>query len=154
MAVRGTILSDDRGNSLVELALIAPLFAALLVGAVDLSRAYSAKLNLEQAAQRTIELIQRSQYSTAQKDDFEDDAEAAAGAGSTATVTAWLDCGHSGTALNYDTGTCANADDPYARYVQVTIQNSFTPMFGRKYFPGANANGTVTITATAGIRTQ
>ena len=48
---------DERGASVVELALVAPVFAALLLGMVDLSGAYSARLELEQAAQQTIENV-------------------------------------------------------------------------------------------------
>jgi Flp pilus assembly protein TadG len=146
---------DERGNSLVEMALIAPVLATLLVGAVDMSRAYSAKLNLEQAAQRTIELIQRSEYTTSDDVALADEAEEAAGDGSTATVESWLECNNNNaTKLNYDTGTCSNSSNPYARYVQLTVEQPFTPTFGTRFLPGANANGTYTIRAIAGIRTQ
>ena len=49
---------DDRGASIVELALVVPIMGSLLIGMVDLSRAYSHKLKLEQAAQRAIEKVQ------------------------------------------------------------------------------------------------
>lgn len=149
-----SLSADERGNSLIEMALVAPVLATLLVGAVDMSRAYSAKLNLEQAAQRTIELIQRSEYTTSNNATLAADAQAAAGAGSSATVASWLECNNDGTKLDYDTGTCSNSSAPYARYVQLTVQKPFTPTFGTRFFPGANANGTYTIRATAGIRTQ
>ena len=148
------LVSDQGGTSMIEFALIAPVLAALLVGTVDLSRVASAKLEMEQAAQRTIEGIQRSDYTTGQNAALKADAEAAAGAGSTATVTSWLECNNNGTHLNYDTGTCANASDPYARYVQVQVQSNFTPMFYTSYLPSSNADGTLTLTATAGVRTQ
>jgi Flp pilus assembly protein TadG len=144
---------DERGNSLIEMALIAPVLAALLVGAVDISRGVSAKLQVEQAAQRSIELVQRSEYKTTDKTTYEADAQAAAGTGSTATITAWLECNGNGVHLNIDTGTC-NATDAVARYVQMSVQKPFTPLFSTRFFPGANSNGTVTIHATAGIRVQ
>jgi Flp pilus assembly protein TadG len=144
---------DERGNALIEMALIAPLLAALIVGAVDISRGVSAKLQVEQAAQRSIELIQRSEYKTADESTYEADAQAAAGTGSTATLTAWMECNGNGVHLDIDTGTCG-ATDAVARYVQMTVQKPFTPMFGTRLFPGANSNGTVTVDATAGIRVQ
>lgn len=144
---------DERGNSLIEMALIAPVLAALIVGAVDISRGVSAKLQVEQAAQRSIELVQRSEYKTADKATYEADAQAAAGSGSTAAITAWLECNGDGVKRNIDTGTC-NDGDALARYVQMSVQKPFTPMFGTRFFPGANANGTVTVHATAGIRVQ
>ena len=135
---------DERGTSLIEMALIAPLLAALLVGVVDISRGVSVKLQVEQAAQRSIELVQRSEYKTADKATYVADAQAAAGTGSTATLTAWLECNGNGVHLDIDTGSCA-ATDAVARYVQMTVQKPFTPMFGTRFFPGANSNGTVTV---------
>ena len=51
------------------------------------------------------------------------------------------------------TRVCASGQT-YARYITVTIQKMFTPMFGSRYFPRANANGTYTLTGQAGLRTQ
>jgi Flp pilus assembly protein TadG len=148
------IWTDERGNSLIEMALVTPVLATLLVGTVDLSRSYSTKLQVEQAAQRTIERIQVSEYKTTNNSVYESEARTAAGTGSTATIASWLECNGDGVHLDYDTGTCANATDPYARYVQVTVSQNFTPLFGTRFFPGANTNGTVTVRATAGVRTQ
>ena len=43
---------DERGASIIELALTAPFLAAMVIGMVDISRGYHAKLTLEQVAQR------------------------------------------------------------------------------------------------------
>jgi Flp pilus assembly protein TadG len=83
-----SILRDERGNSFIEMALAAPLIAALFVGMVDVSRAVSAKVELEQAAQRAVEKVQaQSVFKTNQASTVKSDAEAAGGTGSTATVT-------------------------------------------------------------------
>lgn len=148
-----SLSADQRGNALIEMALIAPVLATLLIGTVDISRASSAKLGVEQAAQRTIELVQRSDYRTADNATLEADAEDAAGTGSNATISAWLECNGDGVHLDYDSGTCG-ATDTYARYVQITVTQSFTPLFGTRFFAGANTDGTVTVSATAGVRTQ
>ena len=145
--------SDERGNSFIEMALFAQILAALLFGTVDLSRAYSAKLELEQAAQRVIERVQASEYKTSDNSTLQSEATSAAGTGASATATAWLECNNDGSHLDYDSGTCANSTDPYARYFQITVQKPFTPMFGGSIFPGA-VNGVVTLRATAGVRTQ
>jgi len=55
---------DERGASLIEMGLMLPILASLLIGMVDISRAYSAKLQLEQSAYRAIEKVQ--QYQTTQ----------------------------------------------------------------------------------------
>lgn len=142
----------ERGNSLIEMGFVAPILATVIMGTVDLSMAYSAELALEQAAQRTIERVQANTYNTGLNTSLKAEAEAAAGAGSTAKLGAWLECNGNGTKLDFDTGTCSETE-PFARYVELQVQAPFDPMFGR-FFPGAGANGTVTLEATAGVRVQ
>lgn len=148
----GSLLRCERGNSFIEMALAAPLMAALLMGMVDISRAVSEKLLVVQVAQRTIERVQRSKFQPSDSAALKTEAEAAAGNGATATVSAWLECGSSTAKLSY-TGTCS-AGEAYARFVNVSITKPFTPMFGTKYFPGANADGSFTFGGTAGVRVQ
>lgn len=148
-----SLWSDNGGNSFIEMALAAPILVSILIGTVDISRGVAAKVTVEQAAQRAIEYAQREDYDTTMNATLQSEAEAAAGPGSTATVTAWLECDHNGTQLDYDSGTCS-AGQSYARYVNVTVHQSFMPMFGTKYFPGANSDGTITLAGGATIRTQ
>jgi Flp pilus assembly protein TadG len=144
---------DERGNSVIELALTAPLLASLFIGMVDISRSVSAKVTVEQAAQRAVEKVQARDFKTSYESTIEADAEAAAGSGSNATVDAWLECNNDGVHLDYDTGACGTGVS-YARYVKVSITNSFTPIFGTRFFPGANANGSVTVLGQATLRVQ
>src|SRR3982751_6612551 len=51
---------DDRGAAVIELALVAPVLALMVIGIVDLSNAFSSKLALEQGAQRAIEKIMQT----------------------------------------------------------------------------------------------
>ena len=55
-----TILRNEDGAAIIELALIAPVFALMTIGIVDVSNAYSRKLSLEQGAQRAIEKIMQT----------------------------------------------------------------------------------------------
>ena len=55
-----TSSATSAARSIIELALVAPILASLLIGMVDISRAYSAKLPIEQAAQRAIEKVQQT----------------------------------------------------------------------------------------------
>jgi len=50
-----SLIRDERGASLIELALVAPFLATMVIGMVDISQCYSAKVKLTQAAQRAIE---------------------------------------------------------------------------------------------------
>ena len=76
------------------------------------------------------------------------EAELAAGTGSDATVSYWLECGSSTTRLAY-TSSCSPGQ-AYARFVGISISSSFTPLFGTRFFPGANADGTFTDTDATG----
>ena len=148
---------DERGHSFLELGFALPIFASLLIGTVDISRAVSERLKLEQAAQRTIELLQRNDFKYTDLSTYQSEAATAAGVATSAvTATAWLSCnGTKQTPMDqshYD-GTC-NSNEVMARYVNIQIQKDFTPLFGTKYFPGANANGTFTLIANAGVRVQ
>jgi Flp pilus assembly protein TadG len=142
--------TDERGNAFVEMALIAPVLATLLLGMVDLSRAYMASVDLAQAAQRGIEMEQTKAYKEADNATIKAQAEAAAGTGSSATVSDWLQCGTDPTHAIY-TGTCASGTT--ARYVEVSVTKNFTPLFS-SFFPNKNADGTVTLNGKAGIRVQ
>lgn len=146
----GQLFADDRGASIVEMALAAPLLATMLVGMVDLSRGYSAKLQLEQAAQRTIERVQVSEFKETDKPSLKAEAEAAAGTGSSATVDAWLEC--NGTRQGSYAATCS-AGQIYARYVTVVVAQDYTPIFPIGWGT-PNANGSYTLRGRAGVRVQ
>jgi len=148
---------DERGNSFIEMAFIVPILTTLFVGMVDISRAVSMDLQLEQATQHTIEQIQAigTQYKTTNNSTYQADAAAAAGVNtSNVTVSSWLECSNDGVKLDYDSGTCSSGTAPFARYVTVSVQKNFTPLFGTRFFPGANSDGTFTLRSTAGVRIQ
>ena len=152
---------DERGHSFLELGFALPIFATLLIGTVDISRAVSERLRLEQAAQRTIEKLQIRDFTfdgtTDDRTIYQSEAVTAAGVATSAvTVNAWLQCNTTAQTpmdQSHYNGTC-NSGDIMSRYVTVTIQKKFTPLFGTKYFPGANADGTFTLVSTAGVRVQ
>ena len=151
-----SLLRNERGSSLIEMALAAPFLAALLIGMVDLSRGYSSKLQLEQAAQRTIEKIM--QQKAVVNDYTQHKAEAAAAAGvsvDAVTITNWLECSTDGQTWRSTTfdGTCETGEIYYARYVEVDIVKTYYPLFGTT-FAGANADGTYTLRGIAGVRVQ
>lgn len=142
---------DDQGVAIIELALIAPVFALLTIGVIDLSGGYSEKLKLEQAAQRTIEKAQQTKVDETMIATLTAEGSAAAGVPATdVIVDHWLECNGVRQA-QYDT-VCPNGET-FARYLTVKIEKSYSPYFAKK-FAGANADGTYTLTGKAGIRTQ
>jgi Flp pilus assembly protein TadG len=152
--------ANERGAALVELALVAPVMAAMVIGMSDLSRAFSMKLRLEQAAQRTIEKIQQQKsvattgYNSALSTEAANAAtEAGFSTGNTITPDSWRECGSSTTHETF-TGDCASSSDAVARYVSVEIANSFTPMFQSRLWPNANSNGDIVVKGYASVRIQ
>jgi Flp pilus assembly protein TadG len=159
MTVFARLLRNERGNSFVELGLVAPVLAAMLIGMVDISRAYAHRLQLEQAAQRTIEkVMQEPGVLTDYTASLKAEGAAAAGVEEDAVVPDfYLECSTDGTTWAESTtftSGCPVGTLYYARYVNVAISKAFTPTFSSQYFPGANSNGTVTLTGRAGIRIQ
>jgi len=153
------LANDRRGSSVVELGLVAPVLAGLFIGMVDLSRAYSERLKLEQAAQRTVEkVMQQHEMLTDYTTQLKSDGAAAAGvAESAVNPSFYMECSTNGTSWTRTatfTTACPSGTLYYRRYVSVAITKEFRPLFGSDLFPGANANGTYSLTGTAGVRIQ
>lgn len=153
---------DERGAAIIEMAIAAPVLATLLIGMVDLSRGYSAKLQLEQVAQRSIEKAMQGMQGDDSTEIFEslqEEAAAAAGVAESAVqVRYWLEC--NGVSQNTNPSTMAADYDTvcpsgqvFARYLNVRIEKTYTPMF-RTRWAGANTDGTFTLVGEAGLRVQ
>lgn len=153
------LLRDQRGNALIELGLVFPLLGTMVVGMVDISRGYSARLQLEQAAQRSIEKAMNGKKTSTLFNTLTAEAVAAANVPATAvTVRYWLEC--NGVSQNTSVATmaadyeriCPNGNT-YARYVSVSIQKTYRPMFRMKWF-GSNADGSFNLIGRSGVRVQ
>lgn len=156
------IARDERGTSVIEMALVAPFLATLTIGMVDISRAYSEKLFLEQAAQRAVERAMQGMQGDDSTDIFEGlQAEAAETAGvdeDDVTVRYWLEC--NGVDQNTNPATMADDYDEvcpdgqyYSRHISVRIEKVYTPMFSIKWL-GSNADGSFDLAGAAGMRVQ
>lgn len=155
---RRSLLGDENGASIIEMGFVLPILSTIVIGVTDISRAYSQKLILEQAAYRALEKVQQYQsaestYSTLKNEVV----SAATDAGytdvttSNVTVDYWLEC--NGTrATNYDT-SCSSGQT-YARWISVDVTHSFSPMFSSNKWPGSNSDGTYTLHGRASLRTQ
>jgi len=166
------LLADESGAAIIELAIIAPIFALMTIGVVDMSNAYSRKLQAEQAAQRAVEkIMQTTQDDTVEntlktevKCQINGGAPPCAGRITDAdiTVTWRLECDDSGTVTAqsatdptvYNDLFCPVAGSTEARYIEVTVNDKYVPMFPI-HFAGLNgSDSTYHISATAGMRTQ
>jgi Flp pilus assembly protein TadG len=153
---------DERGTSIIELALLAPMLATLIIGMSDLSLGYAQKLQLEQAAQRSIEKAMQGMQGDESTDIFDglqDEAAEAAGVQPNAVeVRYWLEC--NGVSMNTNPATMAadynqvcSGTAVYSRHLSVSIQKTFTPTFKVKWL-GSNDDGTFTLVGEAGLRVQ
>jgi Flp pilus assembly protein TadG len=142
---------DARGAAIIELALVAPILSMLLIGMVDIGRGYSAKLQLEQAAQRAIEKVMNGQADRSSVAALKTEAATTAGvAEANVTVDFWLEC-NGARQSSYDT-TCSDTAIS-RRYLTVQITKPFRPMFSTKWL-GANPDGSFTVIGKTGVRTQ
>jgi Flp pilus assembly protein TadG len=165
------LVGNERGAAIIELALVAPIFALMTIGIVDMSNAYSRKLALEQGAQRAIEKIQQTTQDNTVEDTLKNEAvcqvDGTDSSGNCITTTPIttdnvtvdfrLECTNADGTVEVKTGVDA-ADDctvsqKQAQYVSVTVTDKYTPMFPI-HFSGIGADGTYHLSATAGMRTQ
>jgi len=163
--------ADESGAAIIELALIAPIFALMTIGVVDMSNAYSRKLQAEQGAQRAVEkIMQTTQDDTVEntlkqevKCQINGESPPCSGRITDADVTVtWrLECSSGGTITaqtatdptTFDSLFCPVVGSTEARYIQVTVNDKYTPMFPI-HFAAFNGDGTYHLSATAGMRTQ
>lgn len=170
------LLADQKGAAVLELALVAPVFALMTIGVIDISNAYSRKLALEQGAQRAIEKVMQTTGYTTVETTIKNEAVCQVNGtnadgtcktspitASNVTVTYRLECVDSGGTISTQTSTDADTFDAFvcgtgtvkeAKYLEVNVTDKYTPMF-RTHFLGFNSSdGTYHVSATAGMRTK
>lgn len=139
---------STEGAATIELALITPILATLLIGVVDITTAVNRKLELEQAVQRSIERVMQTTTDETVEANIKQEAAEAAGIEEDAVIVTYsLTC--DGVVTAYDTDCTAGQAE--VRYVNVAATTTFTPMF-----PLAQLGMTqdhFVITAETGIRT-
>jgi Flp pilus assembly protein TadG len=172
------VRSDETGAAVIELALVAPVLALMVIGIVDMSNAFSRKLALEQGAQRAIERIMQTTANDTVENTLKSEVQCQVNgtltsgntiscnstpvALSDVTVTFRLECTNAGGGISSQTSTNPTAFDAFtcgagtvseARYIEVQVNDKYTPMFPI-HFSYINGDGTYHLSATAGMRTQ
>jgi Flp pilus assembly protein TadG len=173
---RDRLAASERGAAVIEMALIAPIFALTVIGIVDMSNAYSRKLGAEQGAQRAIEkIMQTTETSTVQNTlkteavcqvngvNADGTCKTSPITASDVTVTYRLECKTTAGAIatSYTTTDAAIHDatdctpvQTEQRYIEVRVDDKYTPMFPIRFASFTSADGTYHVSATAGMRTQ
>ncbi|MEP7131010.1 MAG: TadE/TadG family type IV pilus assembly protein [Sphingomicrobium sp.] len=169
------LAANERGAAVIELALIAPVLALMVIGIVDMSNAFSRKLALEQGAQRAIERIMQTTANDTVEGTLKTEAVCQVNGTNTngtcktspittsdVTVTYRLECVASGGGIATQTSTdaptfdafvCASGTASEARYIEIAVTDKYTPLFPIT-FSFINGDGTYHLSATAGMRTQ
>ena len=148
---RRRLLRDERGASMIELGFLSPVLLVLVLGIVDAAMGFSAKLKLQQAAARSVEMATTGGISSAAIANL--GAEAAAASGQDAshiTVDKWLEC--DGVRQSNIDGSC-NSGAQIARFVSVSVTASYSPMMSRA-MSLFGLPTTLPITGDASVRVQ
>lgn len=160
-----SLACDERGTSLVELALFTPILATLLLGAVDLGQGISARHDLQQAANHAMELAITRDAQVDPDTGVLDygfvtaAAQAEAGPDATVVLTKWREC--NGDVETPYEDVCAPDSSgkarEVARYLRVRITATYTPSF--RFGPigmssAANADGSIPMAVEAAVRIQ
>lgn len=147
---------DVRGVAIIELALATPLLMLLFVGMVDLSLLASAKIDLEQAAQRTTDYVLAKRPTNGNGGYLAAEAAAAAGVPQeNITVQLFLECNGVRQA-SFDTPCLAG--QVQARFASVEIRRQEELTFNwtsmTKFFGGTEQAGAVLIAGDSLVRFQ
>lgn len=170
-----SIFADQRGAAVIEMALVAPVLALCIVGIVDMSNAYTAKLGLEQGAQRAIEKIMNTTENATVESTLATEAVCQVNgmnsdgtcktspiSASNVTVTWRVDCTSSTGSVTTQTTTSSATYDTYVAntcsgtksgYVQVTVTDKYAPIFPVHFASFDSSDSTYHLSATAGVRT-
>jgi len=167
--------ADEQGAAIIELALIAPIFALMAIGVVDMSNAYSRKLALEQGAQRAIEKIMQTTETNTVETTLTTEAVCQVNGlnadgtcktspitASNVTVTYRLECKDAtGSIVSTSTTTDSTAFDALfcdpsqkeQRYLEVRLTDTYFPLFPIHFLSFDSGTNGYPLSATAGMRT-
>ena len=179
---RMSLLRNDRGAAVIELALVAPVLALGIIGIVDMSNAYTRKLGLEQGVQRAVEKIANTTENATVESTLANEVKCQVNGYTTTstttdgvttttttcntsatqaiTVTWRLDCTTGGATTTGSTTSSSMYDawvnactGTRAGYVQVTVTDKYSPLFPVHFASFDTSDSTYHLSATAGVRT-
>lgn len=148
-----SLRGDQRGASIVELALFMPFMVMLIVGIIDLSNGIAMQFGLNKAVNRTLELATANSVVTtknASEVDYSylarETARAAEVPEENVTLTKWVECDGTRQATFE---TMCDPGESIARYVQIEATKPFSPTFSL-----GPVGETVDLRADAAVRVQ
>ena len=147
---------DERGVALVEMAMSIPLLMLLCLGMIDISRLVAAKIDLEQAAQRTTDFVLAKRPVDGRTAKYVAEAASAAGVGTDkVTVQFFLEC--DGVRAGAVTDECLDGETT-ARFAYVSIVDAVPTDFNwskmASFFDGKERAATVRVVGDSTVRYQ
>ena len=120
---------DERGVSVVELGLVAPVLALMIAGIIDLSQGLAQRFAMQQAVNRSLELV-LAVPPPGDPDEADVDysyvadevAAVAEVSADQVTLDRWLQCNE--TRMEEYTASCAEGEDT-ARYLSLSVEKPF-----------------------------
>ncbi|MCW6529041.1 hypothetical protein NED98_02170 [Sphingomonas sp. MMSM20] len=123
-----------RGTSVVELGIVLPLFALLVLGLVCVAITVGQKLRLQQAVARSLEMATAGGIDNADPTGIQQEAATAAGVPvSQVTVDEWLECD----GVRQTSATTCDASQQVGRYVSVQISATYALPFSLPFGQGS-----------------
>jgi Flp pilus assembly pilin Flp len=151
---RADLAADARGTSMVEFGLLLPVLSLMLIGSVDLAQGIGAKLALEQAVHRTMEMASVGVVGSNYQHLRTEAAAAAIVPLANVTLEQWAEC--DGTKQASFDAECGS-NQMVARYVKISVRKDHKPSF--KYGPlgktfAVKSDGSIELTAHSSLRVQ
>ena len=116
---------SSEGTATIELALMLPIFATMLIGVVDITTAFNRKLELEQAVQRAIERVMQTTADDTVEANIKAEASAAAGIDEDDVIVTYSQTCNG---VVTDPATDCAIGQTAVRYTNVKASATFTPM--------------------------
>ena len=130
---------DRRGISITELAFAAPLLTLFVTGSIDLGQGLSERFSLQQAVNRSLEMVQAGPIQgDANSNDVDysflaDEAARTAGVSpSQVTLQRWLECDH---VRQTDYTDHCDAGEETSRYLQLRVDKAYAGSFFLRNYP-------------------
>jgi Flp pilus assembly protein TadG len=145
------LLTSDRGTSVVELAIAAPVLLLFLAAVTDLGGGFTARYKLQQVVNRSLEMAQNGTYDGDYSYLAVEAAAAAEVPTENAVVEQWIECGGNSTKRAW-TDDCPSGTP--ARYVKLTVTSSYRPLFAQMPYLAVQSDGTIKQIAHATLRVR
>lgn len=156
LKIARSLKRDEQGVALVEMAMSIPLLMLLCLGMIDISRLIAAKIDLEQAAQRTTDFVLAKRPTDGKTTKYIAEAASAADVPtSQVTFQFFLEC--DGVRANAVTDECLDGETT-ARFAYVSIADAVPTDFNwskmASFFDGKERAATVRVVGDSTVRYQ